>query len=144
CISSCPGGCPQGQLCQDGMCKMSRCDGVHCDPGQICNPNDGTCQNDLCMLGCPLGQRCVPMSGQCIPDPCATVHCDTNCTSCQLESDGTPACTLNPGCSPPPSITATGTGGGGLSCAISGDHDPPSPLWLLVLGLAFVIRRRSR
>jgi hypothetical protein len=126
-----------------GECKDSRCQGVNCAPGQICNPDTGQCQQDMCTLQCPLGERCVPKTGQCIPDPCATTQCQT-CTQCTVTFDGTADCEHLPACTAPPTINFTGDGGGGLSCNVGGNRSPQASLWLAFLGLALFVRRARR
>jgi hypothetical protein len=135
--------CPTGEVCVAGNCRMSRCEGVQCQPGFLCNPDTGACVPDLCTLGCPLGQRCRQSDGQCIPDPCATTQCPA-CTECQLHFDGTPDCQHQEACTAPPSITLTSAGSGGFTCNLGGPTRAGTfPWWALLVAAAAILRRRG-
>ncbi len=63
----CPGGCPDGQVCNEGRCVDPEvlCDGVECDPGYRCYlgrcvPDDDPCAG----VECPPGSVC--RDGECI------------------------------------------------------------------------------
>ncbi len=64
----------------DCICKNNRCtfpcDGVSCSGGLVCDPRDGSCVADTCViLGCDSGELCNATSGDCEPDPCASITC---------------------------------------------------------------------
>src|SRR6185312_14736340 len=69
------GGC----ICQNNAC-VSRCAGVSCDGGLVCDRTDGRCKLPSCLLPqfkCPSGQRCVKDAAafSCEDDPCADKAC---------------------------------------------------------------------
>jgi Notch-like protein len=131
CVNPCAAGefpCPFGFFCEmgpipggsDDFCVPDPCATVNCDPGDVCNPTTGVC-DDLCenvtcteglecfggicqdcfSLGCDTGELCVREGGsgpgQCVPDPCAGVDCEDN----EACIDGTcTAVTCVPACAP--------------------------------------------
>ncbi|HET8934029.1 MAG TPA: MopE-related protein [Polyangiales bacterium] len=67
-------------ICQDNAC-VSRCTGVMCNDGLVCDRTDGRCKQSSCLLPqfkCPTGQRCVLLDQQfgCEDDPCANRECE--------------------------------------------------------------------
>ncbi|HEX7479503.1 MAG TPA: MopE-related protein [Polyangiales bacterium] len=99
-------------VCKNNVCTFG-CDGVICANGTVCNPLDGTCQRQTCLLPqfrCKTGDLCNPMTGACEADPCASVSCKTgeacrdgkcfkscataNCTAGMLCVDG--SCKTDP------------------------------------------------
>jgi MYXO-CTERM domain-containing protein len=70
CVDCTDVGCPTGQICTEGVCKVNPCATVTCGEGQYCT--DGKCVG-LCPEGCAAGTRCV--AGACQEDACANVAC---------------------------------------------------------------------
>jgi len=95
CIEPCRGDefpCKPGRQCEDGYCIRSKCAGVRCEAGFVCN-TDGTCVDQCADITCPGNSRCL--EGRCVdcnftgcgtgeickdqlcqPDPCAGVTCE--------------------------------------------------------------------
>jgi MYXO-CTERM domain-containing protein len=118
---ACGGGCAAGQVCQANQCVSA-------------------CSVDVCAgVSCGDGQACDPSNGNCIADPCLRTNCGSN--ACSISCDGTAQCAPHAG------VDVLATGGGGLSCQITGTETPAGTLGtvLLLLGLvaARIRRRRS-
>ena len=61
--------------CKNNECTFP-CDGLVCENGLVCSPNEGRCVEDSCRgLGCPDGELCDAVSGECEADPCASTQC---------------------------------------------------------------------
>jgi MYXO-CTERM domain-containing protein len=74
--------------CKAGSC-VPRCDGVECDPDQICSPRNGRCVENNCRgLGCASGSLCDPLSARCVKDECADTKCNAGqvCRAGKCES----------------------------------------------------------
>jgi hypothetical protein len=70
--------------CYKGDC-VDQCEGVKCQSGEVCVPQNGRCLPNRCeYLGCETDQRCNSLTGQCEADPCVTA----DCTSEQMCRDG--------------------------------------------------------
>ena len=90
CVSPCGSSefsCFAPYVCMNGLCVDSRCSGVTCMTGQVCQA--GVCVGGCDGVMCPHGQQC--QLGVCV-DPCANVTCqnavcvDGACvTSCECQ-----------------------------------------------------------
>jgi hypothetical protein len=62
------------ETCVNGECR-SRCAGVTCEAGLVCDPRTGSCVANDCRIlqNCTAGQIC--RGGMCQPHPCAGVTC---------------------------------------------------------------------
>jgi hypothetical protein len=65
--------------CRNNECT-SRCAGVVCGDGLVCDKTDGSCKQPTCLLAqfrCAADQRCSQVDGvfQCVPDACDGVTC---------------------------------------------------------------------
>src|SRR5262245_27651745 len=66
--------------CKNNECSFL-CAGVTCAGGLICDPTDGRCKQNTCLLpqfACADDQRCSLQNGawQCESDPCGGVDCN--------------------------------------------------------------------
>ena len=156
--------CPPGQLCRDGACLADQCVGVQCGSGQICV--DGQCIDEPCNgVLCPDGQTCVndETEAQCAPDWIPPPQPDAG-----LDPDGgAPDFGVTPDMDAGPverdiggngesefGIIPTFDGGrsdggntiaepvSGCSCDATDENGGGSALWLLLVGLAGLRRRR--
>ncbi len=138
CTAACTTPCATGEVCQDGACVPSGC--PVCTEGQTCV--DGACVDDHCSPACGHGRVC--RGDQCVDDPCSGIHCPdgTTCADGVCGARGTPP--------PPPPSPKYGlaAGGGGCVCTAAGSEgggtSPGVVLWLSLLGLGLVWRRRVR
>ncbi|MDH5670854.1 MAG: MopE-related protein [Myxococcales bacterium] len=67
-------------VCKQNECTF-RCNGVVCSAGLVCDPTDGKCKAQSCLLSqfaCGAGEYCNPASGGCEPDPCASAGCGSD------------------------------------------------------------------
>jgi MYXO-CTERM domain-containing protein len=82
CVPPCGSGefpCTAGFVCSAaGTCVDPLCEGVDCDPGQVCNA--GECIDACKDVTCPYGHVC--RLGVCV-DPCESIECDEG-YSCNL------------------------------------------------------------
>ena len=74
CVGSCSLiSCSFNEICVDGMCVSSGCNGAECAEGEICN-DEQECVEDPCTgLSCDQGQACI--DGECQGDPCLGIQC---------------------------------------------------------------------
>jgi hypothetical protein len=68
--------------CKNNECTFA-CSGVTCSEGLVCDPTDGRCKQDSCLLpqfACSGDQRCGLLDSilQCVADACAGVTCDAD------------------------------------------------------------------
>ncbi len=66
-------------FCKNNVCTF-RCSGVTCDSGLVCDPTDGRCKQESCLLPqfrCPSDKTCSLSDNvwQCVDDPCSTAKC---------------------------------------------------------------------
>jgi hypothetical protein len=62
-------------VCKNNKCTFP-CDGVTCASGLVCDPHDGICKDDSCVIfGCEQDQRCDPVLKACETDPCSSIEC---------------------------------------------------------------------
>ncbi|MFN3198841.1 MAG: MYXO-CTERM sorting domain-containing protein [Bradymonadia bacterium] len=157
--------CPDGEACIDGFCEADPCEGVNdCGENQFCL--NGECIFDPCTdVACPPGQTCEVRQGtaQCIrivqPEPMMPPGPDMGVGGAGGmggmggaggfgAGPGGAGGTGGGGITPPPPAPDSGVddGGsgdeaGGCNCDAS-TGGGASGLWLLVLGLGLLRRRR--
>ncbi|MFK7985035.1 MAG: MopE-related protein [Sandaracinaceae bacterium] len=147
CIGSCGAvRCGPTEQCRGGSCEATGCD-APCGGGEVCS--GGACVEDPCVdVTCDDGAVCDPIEGSCVEDPCRFVTCPGAGETCELGE-----CVGGGGTTDGGMMADGGTfdGGpdrvdvlaaGGMSCAASPVSGSSSPLWLGLLGLLFVRRRR--
>jgi hypothetical protein len=66
-------------FCKNNVCT-SRCAGVTCDSGLVCDPTDGRCKQPSCLqaqFACASDKTCTLADNvwQCVDDPCSTAKC---------------------------------------------------------------------
>ena len=63
--------CPDGEICDVGICVSDVCAEVSCGLGEFCR--DGECVGSCATVSCALFESC--RNGECVPDPCGGVEC---------------------------------------------------------------------
>ena len=155
--------CDDGEVCRSGACEVDVCAVVSCDSGTVCDPEDGSCVEDMCGVDvrCPTGSFCDPVTGDCEPDPCDTLHCPEGqlCEDgeCVREEEMMPDAGVDagpgeevdagPGSGGAPGDRILAAGGGGCACTVpagSPEETPWAPFAALgLLGLVGWRRRRG-
>jgi len=81
--------CKPNESCENsGRCvaKTNPCEAVSCPPGEVCNPNTGSCEiQGGCTPFCKKGQVCDPNKKVCVPD-CRNAGCTDPNKSCDKGS----------------------------------------------------------
>ena len=152
--------CPDGQACVDGECGGDPCAAILCEVGRVCL--DGVCGDDPCHnVTCPPNERCEVQSGvaQCVADwgpetpgedadagvpgegPDASASMDAAPTPAN-DGFATPIGDEDAGPNPPPAKGDTGSPASGCGCRVGSSGT--GAVWLLVLALAPLGRRRRR
>ncbi|MDX2019618.1 MAG: MopE-related protein [Deltaproteobacteria bacterium] len=149
CVPSCTGvSCGNAQSCRLGQCVADKCSGVTCAPTGFCQPATGGCEPNPCVLiRCLRGLTCVPSKAACVPDPCLATVCKGK-DVCFVHDDGVAECLAPeslPGIKPYGRVSAAG--GGGCTCSLASQAQPPQGLWLpsgiTLLAVARLRRRRA-
>lgn len=97
CVDCFTTGCPTGQQCVRGACRVDLCANVSCAPTDYCD--SGKCIS-TCPAGCPTGQRCV--AGACQADLCGSRVCKVGEVCNPADGTCAPnACSLKASCPVP-------------------------------------------
>ncbi len=106
-------GCPDGKLCNGGVCVADPCSPNPCKADEVCKPNatfdDARCVGSCASVTCSAGEECVEGT-------CTATGCGSDCPTgqvCQGDGDG------GFSCGPDKCITE-----GGLPCANGATCDP--------------------
>jgi MYXO-CTERM domain-containing protein len=156
CTALCPT-CAAGQVCTDGLCTPDFCANAQCAMGQVCDPSNGDCVENMCLGRMPIclpQLQCDPVTGQCADDPCRLLVCPSGAVcrrgSCEIAAPVDMAMAVAPvDAGPPvpdlsaalPSPTPTSRVPAGCQCAVGG-RSRPAPL--LVAGIAWLLLARRR
>ena len=142
--------CESGQVCVDGQCAADPCQGVYCPQGTTCI--DGQCSGDPCLnIECPPDSEC--QDGYCVsteePQPDAGTDAGDEDAGGDPGADEVTDAGADAGVDAGADAGTDGGGpsdsggGGGEGCGCGSSGSPPIPaLFLLLVGLLLIRRRR--
>jgi MYXO-CTERM domain-containing protein len=131
-------GCPTGEACEEtGECVEESCLGVRCGPSRTCV--GGRCLDTCDGVLCPMGEWCS--EGECVPGVAPVPDAGPP------EPDaGDPSVGRDSGPSAMPDGGVGidgGSGGEDGGCGCRAARTDRSPIWLALVALALVLRRRG-